>query len=59
MKIVPNKNLPLTAKEMQTWKYWSYGYWGSDGCDWRGYRTDKGWQDIPDYADEATPIKAF
>lgn len=56
MKIVPNPEFGLPANQLKTWPYWSYGYRGSDGCDWRQYTTDKGPMSIPSYAEEAFPI---
>lgn len=59
MVLNPNPKLKLSAQDLKTWKYWSYGYYGSDGCDWREYQTDKGWKDIPRYAEEVTPIEPY
>lgn len=59
MKLLSNPNFPLKTKQLKTWPYWMYGYYGSDGCDWRQYCTNKGWQSIPEYAEEAWPIAAY
>ena len=59
MVLNPNPALKLSTSDLKTWKYWSYGYYGSDGCDWRQYRTNKGWKDIPSYAEEAKPIEPY
>lgn len=42
---------------MKSWLYWSYGYYGSDGCDWRQYYTNKGIRDIPNFAEEVKPLR--
>lgn len=56
MVLKPNKDLHLSAEELQSWPYWLYGYYGTDGCDWCAYPTDKGMLSIPSIAEEATPL---
>ena len=38
---------------------WGYGWYGTDGCDWRSYRTDKGIRSIPSSAEESWPIPPY
>lgn len=51
--------LMLEPKDRATWPYWAYGWHGTDGIDWRQYRTDKGIGDIPDIAEESWPIPPY
>lgn len=48
--------LMLTDEELKTWPCWAYGFYGTDGTDWRVHYTNKGRQDIPDYAEEVYPV---
>lgn len=57
MRIIPNSKLQLSTEEMKSWPYWGYGYYGTDGCDWRQYYTSEGWKGIPSYAEECWPMK--
>ena len=56
MVIKPNEKLHLSADELTRWPYWLYGWWGTDGCDWKAYPTDQGMKGIPDVAEEAQPL---
>lgn len=56
MKLNPNEKLRLSAQELRSWPYWLYGWYGTDGCDWRQYPTADGMAAIPDMAEEATPL---
>lgn len=51
--------LALRPEDRESWPYWAYGWHGTDGVDWRQYRTDKGIGAIPDIAEESWPIPAF
>lgn len=51
--------LSLTEEQATVWPYWSYGYHGIDGCDWRQYWTDKGPSAIPDFAETKNPVLPF
>lgn len=57
MKILPNSKFSLPTDKLKSWPYWGYGYYGSDGCDWRQYYTNKGLSSIPSYAEEVWPMK--
>lgn len=51
--------LMLAPEQRAAWPYWGYGWYGTDGVDWRSYRTDKGPGSIPDIAEESWPIPPF
>ena len=51
--------LELRPEDRPGWPYWGYGWHGTDGIDWRSYRTDKGPASIPDIAEESWPIPPF
>lgn len=51
--------LALRPEDRASWPYWSYGWHGTDGCDWRTYRTDKGIRSIPASAEESWPIPPY
>lgn len=52
-------NMSLSPEQRATWPYWAYGWYGTDGVDWRQYETDKGPGSIPDIAEESWPIPAY
>ena len=52
-------SLMLAPEDRASWPYWSYGWTGTDGVDWRAYRTDKGIKSIPDIAEESWPIPPY
>lgn len=56
MKIMDNKDLGISKDLMGAWPFWNYGWYGSDGTDWRSYATACGLKSVPDYAEEATPL---
>ncbi len=56
MKILENSKLSLDSEELKTWPFWRYGWYGTDGCDWREYATDKGFEGIESIAEEASPL---
>lgn len=51
--------LMLEPGQRAAWPYWGYGWHGTDGVDWRSYRTDKGPGSIPDMAEESWPIPPY
>lgn len=51
--------LMLEPNKRADWPYWGYGWHGTDGVDWRSYRTDKGPGSIPDIAEESWPIPPY
>lgn len=51
--------LMLAPADRKAWPYWGYGWHGTDGVDWRAYRTDKGIASIPDIAEESWPIAPY
>ena len=51
--------MSLSPEQRATWPYWGYGWYDTDGVDWRQYDTDKGPQSIPDLAEESWPIPAY
>lgn len=51
--------LMLEPGKRASWPYWGYGWHGTDGIDWRSYRTDKGPGSIPDIAEESWPVPPF
>lgn len=52
-------NMSLSPEQRATWPYWAYGWYGTDGVDWRQYETDKGPGSIPDIAEESWAIPAY
>lgn len=60
LKTLPlQPELMLAPEDRESWPYWGYGWYGTDGVDWRGYRTDKGISDIPGIAEESWPIAPY
>lgn len=51
--------LMLEPDKRASWPYWGYGWHGTDGVDWRSYRTDKGPGSVPDIAEESWPIPPY
>lgn len=51
--------LALNPDQRKTWPYWGYGYYGTDGVNWRSCQTDQGPGSIPDIAEESWPIPPF
>lgn len=51
--------LALDPDQRKTWPYWAYGYYGTDGVNWRACQTDRGPGSIPDIAEESWPIPPF
>lgn len=51
--------MSLSPEQRATWPYWAYGWYGTDGVDWRQYETDKGPGSIPDIAEESWPIPMY
>lgn len=56
MQIKQNKELMLTEDQVKAWPFWSYGYHGTDGIDWRQYHTAGGFESLPSYTEEAEPL---
>lgn len=56
MKIKENPALGLDAEELKAWPFWTYGWYGTDGIDWRARATDRGLAGIDGIAEEATPL---
>lgn len=51
--------LMLPPEKRAEWPYWAYGWYGTDGIDWRQYRTDQGPGSIPSIAEESWPIAPY
>lgn len=51
--------MSLSPEQRATWPYWAYGWYGTDGVDWRQYETDKGPRSIPELAEESWPIPMY